>query len=336
MSKIICDVCGTSYPETADQCPICGCVRPADVQGVIDHNENGEAKSGYTYVKGGRFSKANVKKRQMANQTVAYDDVESEEPETEERSGGNKGLIITALVLLLAIVAVVIYITVRFFGLGGPQAAPEQTNGTTTVSTTEATIPCTKLSTTVHTIELSEAGSAWMLNILTEPSNTTDVITYTSSDETVATVSDKGKVTAVGVGQATITVTCGDQILDCRVICDIEESTEETTEAATEETTEATTYTEDDLRLNRADITFSYEGETWNVYSGSIPVEEITWSVGNSAVATIENGVITAVGNGKTTIYAKYGDMEVSCIIRCSFTSKETGITGSDNVSEDG
>ena len=25
MSKIICDICGTSYPETEERCPICGC-----------------------------------------------------------------------------------------------------------------------------------------------------------------------------------------------------------------------------------------------------------------------------------------------------------------------
>ena len=25
MSKIICDICGTTYPETAECCPICGC-----------------------------------------------------------------------------------------------------------------------------------------------------------------------------------------------------------------------------------------------------------------------------------------------------------------------
>ena len=25
MSKIICDVCGTRYPDSAGQCPICGC-----------------------------------------------------------------------------------------------------------------------------------------------------------------------------------------------------------------------------------------------------------------------------------------------------------------------
>ena len=27
MSKIICDVCGTRYPDTAEQCPICGHIR---------------------------------------------------------------------------------------------------------------------------------------------------------------------------------------------------------------------------------------------------------------------------------------------------------------------
>ena len=39
MSKIICDICGTSYPETATQCPICGCVlAPDDV--VYKNAEN--------------------------------------------------------------------------------------------------------------------------------------------------------------------------------------------------------------------------------------------------------------------------------------------------------
>lgn len=334
MSKIICDVCGTSYPETADQCPICGCVRPVNIQGVISDNEAEDTKSGYTYVKGGRFSKANVKKRSIANQSTSYEEPEMNEPQEKEKTGTNKGLVITAMVLLLAIVAVIVYITVRFFGMGGSE--PGQTQTATTAITTEATVPCTKLTATVQTIELSEIGSAWMLNILAEPSDTTDSITYVSSDKNVATVSDKGKVTAVGAGQATITVTCGEQTLECRVICDIQESTEETTEETAAETTEATVYTEEDLRLNRTDITFSYEGETWNIYSGSIPVEEITWSCGNSSVATIKNGVVTAVGNGRTTVYAKYGDMEVSCIIRCTFTTKETGITGSDNITEDG
>ena len=62
MNKIICNVCGTSYPENATQCPICGYVQTAETALTNDNTT-----STYTYVKGGRFSKANVKKR---NQSV--------------------------------------------------------------------------------------------------------------------------------------------------------------------------------------------------------------------------------------------------------------------------
>lgn len=61
MSKIICDVCGTSYPDTANQCPICGKLKqdnPASATDTVNAQDNG-----YAYVKGGRFSHANVRKR---------------------------------------------------------------------------------------------------------------------------------------------------------------------------------------------------------------------------------------------------------------------------------
>ena len=64
MNKIVCDICGTSYAESANQCPICGCVHSGDVQRVTNEiNSDGKVSTGYTYVKGGRFSKNNVKKR---------------------------------------------------------------------------------------------------------------------------------------------------------------------------------------------------------------------------------------------------------------------------------
>lgn len=60
MSKIICDVCGTSYPDTSAQCPICGNAKSeaAVSMGTVGtpYDEN------YAYVKGGRFSHANVRK----------------------------------------------------------------------------------------------------------------------------------------------------------------------------------------------------------------------------------------------------------------------------------
>ena len=59
MSKIICDVCGSAYSDTASQCPICGTAK-RDTSVKTPENETAEA--GYSYVKGGRFSKANVRK----------------------------------------------------------------------------------------------------------------------------------------------------------------------------------------------------------------------------------------------------------------------------------
>ena len=122
MSKIICDVCGTSYPETAVQCPICGCVRPGEVKVIAGDTATPAEEttsSTYTHVKGGRFSKANVRKR---NSRLETDEdrsvpatVNDNEPETEDNSGkgknkGDLGLTITVIALLLAIVAVVLYI----------------------------------------------------------------------------------------------------------------------------------------------------------------------------------------------------------------------------------
>ena len=99
MNKIICDVCGTSYPETVEQCPICGCVRPADVQNTMPDSEANESGSGYTYVKGGRFSKGNVKKRVKTAPAASQYIEEERNPGSNAPSDGRKPLIATALVL---------------------------------------------------------------------------------------------------------------------------------------------------------------------------------------------------------------------------------------------
>lgn len=85
MSKIICDVCGTSYPETSTQCPICGCVRSSDSVTIAGDTSEVAAKttapSSYNYVKGGRFSKANVKKRNAGKPLYSTDAPKKSRPE---------------------------------------------------------------------------------------------------------------------------------------------------------------------------------------------------------------------------------------------------------------
>ena len=72
MNKVICDICGTTYPETAEQCPICGFARdmgaaPAAQMPVEEIPQPAPMRQ---QVKGGRFSAANVRKRN--NSTPRY------------------------------------------------------------------------------------------------------------------------------------------------------------------------------------------------------------------------------------------------------------------------
>lgn len=327
MSKIICEVCGTSYPDTTVQCPICGCVRPGNAQSVA--GGDGEENGGYTYVKGGRFSKSNVRKRNKVTGAA-----QSAEPDQDDNSG-NRGLIITAIVLFLAIIAVVCYIIVQFILPGGvkpEEILPKETDSLeTSIQTEPPTVPCNSLKLETGVITLDKKDAAWMIYTRTEPSDTTDQILFSSSDEAVATVSENGKVVAVGPGQAVITVICGEQTAQCTVECIFDLPTEETT------VPEETTLPDVEFTLNRSDITFAGKGDSWMLYSGSLSTSQIVWTTDNAAVATIENGKVTAVGGGMTTVYGEYNGEKIGCIIRCNFAAApDGGVSGSGSVFEDG
>lgn len=324
MSKVICDVCGTSYPDTANQCPICGCAR-ADTADPIPQNtteENG-ASGTYTYVKGGRFSKSNVRKRNLAKQLPQEQPQLEVQEESEEKDKSGKGLVIAAIALLLAIIGVIIYIAVRFLA-PAPVPNADQTNSTTTEASTAATtettellIPCTELELSSNVIEFDKVGAAELLDVTPVPADTTDTVLYISGDETVATVSANGKVTAVGPGQTVITVSCGDVKVECRVVCTMETE-------STEETTQPTETQPSGFQLNREDFSLFAVGESWNLYTGDVSQDEITWSTADEKIATVEKGVVKAVAPGYTTITAEYQGSKYECIVRCQFTAEET------------
>lgn len=359
MSKIICDICGTSYPETAKQCPICGCVRPGDVQRVTNEVSTDEGgASGYTYVKGGRFSKSNVKKRAKANKKMNEKPAAAQSGnEKEPRS--SRGLVITAIILLLAIIGVVVYIAMGFFdNIAGTGKDPS----TTTTGSSQLDLSCRGITLDTDMVILKDAGYAQLLTYKLQPENTTDQVTFTSENPEIATVNEKGSITAVAEGETRIIIKCGEVEKVCTVYCQFEkdptvatipnatdvtgatDSTDTTTPTDSTDPTDvtdptgATTATapqQGTIRLNRKDITFSYKGESWDVYSGDIAKNLITYSSDDENVATFADGKVVAVGGGMTTIYASYGDQKVSCVIRCSF-QESTGVGGNGGVSEDG
>ena len=366
MSKIICDICGTSYPETAKQCPVCGCVRPGDVQRVtneINADENGT--SGYTHVKGGRFSKSNVKKRAKMSNAGAATKAVSAENGNDQEPRNSRGLVIAAIVLLLAIIGVVVYIAIGFFG---PIAGTGKDPDSTVATGNQAEVSCQDITLDTDMVILSKAGDAHLLSYKLQPANTKDTVTFTSQNPAIATVNENGSITAVAEGVTKIVIKCGTIEKLCTVYCQFEEdpsaptattetgatdssdSTDSTDSTATTTptdssdptaTTAPTTATtpsgsqQGTIRLNRQDITLSYKGESWVLYSGDVDKGQITFASDDEKVVTFADGKVVAVGGGMTTVYASYGDQKVSCIIRCTFT-ESTGVEGNGGVSEDG
>ena len=345
MNKVICDVCGTDYPESAAQCPICGCAR-AGGQASSVPLENGEAeKSAYTYVKGGRFSKSNVRKRLKASQvqesrivdTGDHDELNDSEQDEgqEERRGSNLGLIIVIILLLLAIIAVSIYIAVSILGIGDTTdpvgtAGPGQTTSqpASTDDPDVLRVPCTGMTLETPSVELVALDSVWTLKVQLQPENTTDKLVFISGDESVVVVDEQGNVTAVGPGETVIEIICGDVKVECPVSCVFEEDvTNPTNPDDPIDPTDPTDPPEVPdgfvLKLNRTDFTLAAKGSTWQVYRGEVDASEITWSSDNEAVATVVNGQVTAVGHGSTQIHAEFNGQKVSCWVRCPFADEE-------------
>lgn len=325
MSKVICDVCGTTYPETAAACPICGCAKNSTEQTAVDMTP-AEETVGYTYVKGGRFSKANVRKRNKKSaRTVAM--AQEEQPES-----ANKGLIVVIILLFLAIVAVLCYIGFRVFlpdssdtGNEGSYSQDQQQGSSDQIQQEPDEILCTDLELAAPTIELPVEGTLWQLSVQKVPVDTTETVTFTSSNEQVATVDAMGNITAVGGGEAVITVTCGEVTKECKVICSFGE-----TETPSDDPVEDETAVPDGFVL-KLKGTFEKNGFTMSerypdpvsIYKeiDGVKATDITWTSDNEAVAKInENGVVSAVGKGNTVVRGTIGNQTVSCTVIVAFT----------------
>lgn len=317
MSKIICDVCGTSYQDSAQQCPICGCVRPSAAEvDVLTNDHQFQKSEKYTYVKGGRFSKANVQKRNQALLHENANDATNVENSTAKAGKGDKGLVIAACALLLAIIGVAIYIAVQFFAPDNSALDSIQNTTTeepstiaTTMPTTELIVPCTEIALSQTEVTFAAASESYILEITTTPADTTDGVFFASSDESVATVSENGEILPVATGEAVITVTCGEMSAECRVVCNIQE-------AATEPVQVLDEY-KAPYKINKTDVTIyvgnSFELKLTDANRKIIPVQ---WTATVEGSCGIEGNVITGLVKGRTEVSTTYNGETYSCIIR--------------------
>ncbi len=119
-------------------------------------------------------------------------------------------------------------------------------------------------------------------------------LTWTSADESVATVSSKGVVTIVSVGTTTVTATCnGDPAV--KIVVPVQGL-----ELAQSVAFDSDTYSmlvNGTVQLNPI------------VLPDTTTDKSVTYKVNNRKIATVdENGIVTGVKGGKTTVYAYTAD----------------------------
>ena len=80
---------------------------------------------------------------------------------------------------------------------------------------------------------------------------------------------------------------------------------------------------EGDLFLTVSEMNFSIVGEEEDIYVGTAPRDMITWVSSDESIATFQDGILTAVGVGSTTVYAEYGDQRIDVAVSCLAQTEE-------------
>ena len=350
MSKLICDVCGTTYPETASQCPICGSATNSANQTAAASGDGSQADtSSYAYVKGGRFSKKNVRRINSGKSAPttkrtaparAKTEASAQRPSTparreknepkKQKEPSNIGLIIVVVLLLLAIVAVLVYIGVQVWK---NQETPDPTDNPSTQQTTDPTdnttpsdqpdVPCQDILLTASIIDLIAEGETWKLEVELSPADCTDTVRFVTADPNVATVAPDGTITAVGEGSTVISIICGDITKNCLINCIYDQGSEPTDPPIEFKFEFDAVYVPSS---GCWDGTFRTQGQVWKCFKGSlsVPAEDIIWTSDNTEICTIDQGYVTIHKPGTTRIHAQYNGITYTCWIRAVFEYSET------------
>ena len=179
---------------------------------------------------------------------------------------------------------------------GGKVATASVTVKAGTVAVTGVTLDKNKLN--------LEPGETAVLTATVAPEDATDkTVEWSSSDKKVATVDDKGVVTAVGAGTATITATTKDGGKTAKATVTVKAGTVAVT-GVTLDKEEAAIAVGETLQL------------TATVQPENAANKAVTWNSSSTGVATVDaNGLVTAkkTGTAIITVHTKDGNKTASC-----------------------
>ena len=166
----------------------------------------------------------------------------------------------------------------------------------------QTTVPVASVELNQTTLELI-AGKEATLTATVKPDDATNkTVTWSSNNETVATVDNNGKVTAKAAGEAIITAKVGDKQVTCNVKV-----------TAAEVAVESVTLDQSSLEL----IAGKEATLTATVKPDNATNRTVAWESNATNVATVDNnGKVTAKAAGEAIITAKVGDKQVTCNVK--------------------
>ena len=143
-------------------------------------------------------------------------------------------------------------------------------------------------------------GESLQLSATVSPTNASETVIWSSSKQSVASISESGLVTAIAEGSSTITAFAGGKTATCLI------------------SVENSPVTISSIELNRTNAKLTV-GETMSLTAVIKPDnatdKSIIWASSSPEVATVEDGLVKAVGVGSTRITASAGDKSAVCIV---------------------
>ena len=157
-------------------------------------------------------------------------------------------------------------------------------------------IPVTGISLDKSELTVAVGENATLKATITPSNATNNTITWTSSNADVATV-DNGTVRALKAGTTTVTAECNGKKAECKITVIVPVS---------------------GITLEKTELSIAI-GETATLTATITPTDatdqNITWTSSNTAIATVENGTVTGLKTGTTTITAECGGKKAECVI---------------------
>ncbi len=150
-------------------------------------------------------------------------------------------------------------------------------------------------------------GETFTITVQIFPNATEQNVMWSSDNTVVATV-ENGIVTAVSTGEADITAKAGEATAHCKVKVVAEPVS--------------------GISLNKTDLTL-YISNTDTLVATVIPEnatdKTVSWASDNSKVATVENGIVTAIAAGNAVITATAGDFSATCSVKVNALAPKIG-----------